>query len=95
MYKNETESPEPVVKCPKKLTALDKLLGEETSVAEPSFSLELDKYLAESVPPRRDNPLVWRKLNASHFKFVSYVARRLLCMPATTTSSEEFSLQQA
>ena len=28
--------------------------------------------------------LSW-KLNASRFKFVSYVARRLLCMPATTT----------
>ena len=35
----ESDSPEPVVKCPKKLTALDKLLGEETTVAEPSFSL--------------------------------------------------------
>ena len=42
MYKDETESPEPVVKRPKKLTALDKLLGEETTVTEPSFSLELD-----------------------------------------------------
>ena len=58
MYKDETESPELAVKCLKKLTALDKLLGEETTIAEPSFSLELDKYLAESVPPRRDNPLV-------------------------------------
>ena len=88
MYKDETESPEPVVKCPKKSTALDKLLGELTTVAELSFSLELDKYLAELVPPRRDNPLVWLKLNASRFKFVSNVTRRLLCMPATTTSSE-------
>ena len=45
MYKDETESPEPVVKCPKKLTALDKFLDEETTVAEPSFGLESDKYL--------------------------------------------------
>ena len=84
----ECDSPEPVIKCHKKLTALDKVLGEEAKVAEPSFSLELDKYLAELVPPRRDNPLVWWKLNASHFKFFSYMARRLHCMPATTNSSE-------
>jgi len=44
MYKDqeeESDSPEPVVKLPKKLTALDKLLGEEAMVAEPSLSLEL------------------------------------------------------
>ena len=76
------------VKRPKRLTALDKLLGEEAAVAEPSLSSELEKYLTEPPPPRRDNPLVWWQLNAGRFKVVSYVARRLLCVPATTTSSE-------
>ena len=76
------------VKRPKRLTALDKLLGEESAVAEPSLSTELEKYLAEPPPPRRDNPLIWWQLNAGRFKAVSNVARRLLCMPATTTSSE-------
>ncbi|XP_022238738.1 zinc finger BED domain-containing protein 4-like [Limulus polyphemus] len=95
MYKeyeeHEPASHEPspsVVKRPKRLTALDKLLGEEAVVAEPSLSSELEKYLAEPPPPRRDNPLVWWKLNAGCFNVVSFVARRLLCIPATTTSSE-------
>jgi len=47
------------VKQPKRLTALDKLLGEEATVAEPTLSSELEKYLAVPPPPRRDNPLTW------------------------------------
>ena len=55
------------VKQPKRLTALDKLLGEEAAV---SLSSELEKYLTEPPPPRRDNPLVWWQLNAGRFKVV-------------------------
>ena len=96
MYKefeeNETDlhtSPtEPAIKRPKKLSALDKLLGEEKMISELPLSTELEKYLAEHPSPRRENPLQWWKGNAARFKVLSYVARRLLCMPATTTSSE-------
>ena len=42
-------STESVVKRSRKLSALDKLLGEEVMISEPSLSTELDKYLAE--PP--------------------------------------------
>ena len=77
-----------VAKRPRKLSALDKLLGEETMISEPTLSAEFDKYLTEPPLPRRENPLKWWKENAPRFKVVSYVAKRLLCMPATSTPSE-------
>ena len=77
-----------VTKRPKKLSALDKLLGEEMIISEPSLTTELDKYLAEPPSSQRESPLKWWRENSTRFKEVSYVARRLLCMPATTTSSE-------
>ncbi len=80
-------STESVVKRSRKLSALDKLLGEEVMISEPSLT-ELDKYLAEPPSLRREDPLKRWKENAARFKVVSYVARRLLCMPATTTPSE-------
>ena len=83
-----TSSTALVTKRPKKLSALDKLLGEEMMISEPSLTTEFDKYLVEPPSPRRESPLKWWKENYTRFKVVSYVARRLLCMPATTTSSE-------
>ena len=83
-----TSSTALVTKRPKKLSALDKLLGEEMMISEPSLTTEFDKYLAEPPSPRRESPLKWWKENYTRFKVVSYVARRLLCMPAMTTSSE-------
>ena len=58
------------------------------TISEPSLTTEFDKYLAEPPLPRQESPLKWWKENNTRFKVVSYVARRLLCMPATTTSSE-------
>ena len=72
-----------------KLTALDKLLGPENLTMEPcTFNSELEKYFAELPISRKENPLIWWKENSSHYKSLSSVAQRLLCMPATSTSSE-------
>ena len=58
-------SSESVAKRPRRLGALDKLLGEEVIILEPPLSTELDKYLAEPPSPRRENPLKWWMLLAS------------------------------
>ena len=74
-----------------KLTALDKLLGPEQLSQEPiTLENELEKYLAEAPIPRKENPLTWWKANttSTRFKTLPFVARRLLCMPATSTSAE-------
>ena len=70
-----TSSTALVTKRPKKLSALDKLLGEEMMISEPSLTTEFDKYLAEPPSPRRESPLKWWKENYTRFKVVSYVAR--------------------
>ena len=74
-----------------KLTALDVLLGPEQLSLDSTLENELKKYLAEAPVPRKENPLSWWKANA---KTLPFVARRLLCMPAASTSAERvFPLQ--
>ena len=86
---DNTGSPSPAAPKKQKLTALDKLLGpEELMIKPPTFENELEKYLAESPISRKQNPLTWWRENTSRFKSLSCVAQRLLCMPATSTSSE-------
>ena len=56
MYKEFEEglhsTTESVAKRPRKLSALDKLLGEEIMISEPTLSAEFDKYLTEPPLPR-------------------------------------------
>ena len=72
-----------------KLTALDKLLCPQ-QLSQESLTLEndLENYFAEPPIPRKENPLMWWRTNSTRFKTLPTVARRLLCMPATSTSSE-------
>ena len=73
----------------KNWTALDKLLGpEQLSQESPSLENELEKYLVEPPVSKKENPLSWQKANATHYNTLSSAARRLLCMPAATTSTE-------
>lgn len=71
------------------MTALDKLFGPE-QLSQESATLEngLEKYLAEPPVYRKENPLTWWKANTTHYSALSSVARWLLCMPATLTSTE-------
>ena len=79
----------PHQKKQQKLTALDKLLGPENLTMEPCmFDSELEKYFAELPISRKENPLIWWKENSSCYKSLSSVAQHLLCMPATSISSE-------
>ena len=72
-----------------KLTALDKLLGPKNLTMETcTFDSELERYLAESSVSQKQNPLIWWKTNFSHYKSLSSVAQRLLCIPAMSASSD-------
>ena len=57
-------------KQPKRLTALG------SKVTGPTLSSKLEKFLAESPPPRWDNPLSLWPVNGSYFKVVSYTIIR-------------------
>ena len=64
------------------------LLGPEQLSQDSSLENELKNYLAKAPIPRKENPLAWWKANATRFKTLPFVARWLLCMPATSTSAE-------
>ena len=84
----ELESEREPVKNKAKLTALDKLLGPEKEEAFLTTTEELEQYLAEKLVNRRTNPLNWWKNNEKKFPQLSKVARCLLNIPSTSTTSE-------
>ena len=84
-----TDSVIPATPKKQKLTTLDKLLGpEQLSLGSPTLENKLEKCLAEPPVSRKENPLSWWKANTTHYNMLSSVARRLLSMTATSTSSE-------
>lgn len=85
---SECEEGEPVRKKPKKVTALDKLLGVEKEEESLTATEELEQYLTEKTVKRKSNPLIWWKENKKRFPQLSKVARCLLNIPATSTPSE-------
>ena len=52
------------------------------------LKLELDNFLAIPLIDRYDNPFVWWKEHCNTFQSVGRLARRLLCIPATSVPSE-------
>ena len=79
--------------CPsgKQPTALDILLGDEQadSADESDPTLyEVDSYLQDRVLNREESPLVWWKANQHRFPQVAQIARKYLCVPATSTPAE-------
>ena len=49
---------------------------------------EVKAYFAEKPPSKDSNPLDWWKANCQHFPRMAKVARHMLAIPATSTSSE-------
>ena len=49
---------------------------------------ELNTYFAERPPPAETEPLCWWKTNAPRYPLVSIIARKFLCIPATSVPSE-------
>ena len=73
---------------PSKKTALDKLLGVEEEELE--SCMEVDTYLSGKPISRSTNPLEWWKENKARFPCLAQLARTVLCIPATSTPSEDF-----
>ena len=62
-----------------------------TIVPQSVFLQELNIYFAERPPPADMEPLCWWKVNALHHHFLSIIllARKFLCIPATSVPSEQ------
>ena len=85
---------EPVAKKPK--TGLGKLLGgtfsrpgekRRMSIREKAEQ-ERKRYIEEPSPYIDENALVWWKRNHNRFPAIAVIARRVVCIPATSTPSE-------
>ncbi|XP_019851990.1 PREDICTED: zinc finger BED domain-containing protein 1-like [Amphimedon queenslandica] len=76
----------------KSKSALDILLGEEASELEINHSnnieTDLSLFYTEKVISRDSDPILWWQQNHTRFPILSQVAKYVLCVPATSTSSE-------
>ena len=73
----------------KRKKVLDRLLGcDDEEVNEESVENEVRTYLSESAIRRSEDPLNWWKLNQPRFPRLSVLAKKYLCIPATSTASE-------
>ena len=70
---------------PAKRPRLSFLVGSSTE--RKSSSDELDNYMVEKSQSDVD-PLVWRQQNEQRFPTIAHVARKVLCVPATSVPSE-------
>ena len=58
--------------------------------------IEIDRYLSEPTPSFTEDPLVWWKLKENSYPTLSILAKKYLCIPASSTPSEKvFSLTSA
>ncbi len=56
--------------------------------ASDTYGDEIHSYYNHSVPPVKDNPLQWWKLNKDRYPAVARVAQKYLGAPATSVPSE-------
>ena len=94
---NEAEETNPPPKKKKKNSKdkgyeLDFFFGGDSSDKDCPQSVllqqELNTYFAERPPPADTDPLCWWKTNASRYPYLSILARKFLCIPATSVPSE-------
>ena len=73
----------------KQKSVLDRLLGDdEEAVSGVTVSDEVDAYFEERPISRKEDPFVWWRSNSSRFPRLSYLAKKFLSIPATSTPSE-------
>ena len=72
-------------------TALDFLLGaddQESKENTPTGTSEVQRYMLELQINRNEDPLKWWYNNESRYPCLSLIAKKYLCIPATSASSE-------
>lgn len=75
----------------KKITSTRQQRGEEGQILttlEGSVKKEIKVYLSLPLLPAEEDPLVWWRGHASELPHLARVARKLLCIPATSMPSE-------
>lgn len=88
---DDQELPHPTKKTKKSLGSYFKKAGQATTHSQPSrasIELELSMYLQASGPDSETNPLEWWKQHEMNFPLVARLAKKYLCIPATSSSSE-------
>ena len=74
----------------KSKSALDILLGEdEASSSDGGIEAELTQYNMDKPVPRDTNPMDWWRENNTRFPKLAQIAKFVLCIPATSTPSEQ------
>ena len=72
----------------KKMTIEEVLGGSSQVTGKKSGGNEIDNYMMEPKVDIKTNPLDWWRQNQRRFPILAILARRFLCIPATSASSE-------
>lgn len=87
----ELPCPHPTKKTKKSLGSYFKKAGQGTTHSQPSrasIELELSMYLQAPGPDSETDPLEWWRQHELSFPSVARLAKKYLCIPATSSSSE-------
>ncbi|XP_039618326.1 E3 SUMO-protein ligase ZBED1-like [Polypterus senegalus] len=87
----ELPCPHPTKKTKKSLGSYFKKAGQGTTHSQPSralIELELSMYLQAPGPDTETDPLEWWRQHELSFPSVARLAKKYLCIPATSSSSE-------
>ncbi|XP_067266309.1 E3 SUMO-protein ligase ZBED1-like [Chanodichthys erythropterus] len=83
------EGSENTVVATSQSSAMAQLLGDHyTTQCEAGSEAELQNFLRETPPPLNCTPTDWWKVNETRFPGLAKLARRYLCIPATSVPSE-------
>ena len=93
--RQETKESESVMNKPTRPTAMSSLFGDiyMTSVQQPKSEqdigeAELSQYKKEPYINARENPLTWWRQNNERYPSLAILAKKYLCIPATSVLSE-------
>lgn len=85
----ELDGSEPLPKRPKTDEQQYQLFGLKAPVPKRKYRVEWEKYLAAPAVPLDVSCLDWWKVNRFYYPLLSKLARRYLCVPATSVPSEQ------
>lgn len=68
--------------------AMATLFGDDYGAEESAIQDELEQYFMEPCIPPNEDPLLWWRKNERRYRKLSRLAKRYLCVPATSVPSE-------